>query len=307
MQIFRGYETVGDALSGAALAIGNFDGLHRGHQSLFAEAKARAERAAVLTFDPHPVQVLAPHLAPPLLMTPEEKLAGLGEHGLSAVVVQPFDAAFAATAPSAFVQDILIAGLKVGYVVVGPDFNFGKGGKGDTALLDRLLGEADVGLSVMPPVKEGGMVCSSSQVRQFVLEGRVDVAALLLGHPFWLEGTVEAGDGRGKTIGIPTANLTTARQALPKVGVYATWLRINGTPHASVTNIGLRPTFSGAGVRIETHVLDLPKDTDLYGQSLRLSFVQRLREERRFSGADALVAQIHQDIADARNVLDATR
>jgi riboflavin kinase/FMN adenylyltransferase len=249
MDVFRGYERVGEALKGAALAIGNFDGLHRGHQSLFAEAMARADRAAVLTFEPHPVRVLAPHLAPPLLMTLDEKLAGLEAHGLAATVLQPFDKAFAATAPSAFVQDILIAGLKVAHVVVGPDFNFGKGGKGDTALLERLLGEADVGLSIMPPVKEGGMVCSSSQVRQFILEGRVDAAALLLGHDVWLEGEVSPGDGRGKTIGIPTANLATEREAVPKVGVYATWLTIDGVPQASVTNIGLRPTFEGAGVR----------------------------------------------------------
>lgn len=305
MDVFRGYQQTRGALKGAALAIGNFDGLHRGHQSLFAEANARASRAAVLTFDPHPVHVLAPHLAPPLLMTLDEKIAGLEAYGIAAAVIQPFDKAFAGTAPSAFVQDLLVAGLQVSHVVVGPDFNFGKGGKGDTALLERLLGEADVGLSVMPPVKEGGMVCSSSQVRQFVLEGRVDAATLLLGHPFWLEGEVSPGDGRGKTIGIPTANLSTEREALPKVGVYATWLTIDGAPRPSVTNIGLRPTFAGAGVRIEAHVLDLPTDTDLYGQRLRLSFVKRLREERRFAGADALVAQIHQDIADARTALAA--
>ena len=299
---------VGDRLRGGAVAIGNFDGLHRGHQALFAAAlEAAPERAGVLTFEPHPVKVLAPHLAPPQILTLDEKCAGLAEFGFNTVVVHPFDLAFAQLSPQAFVDDILVGMLKVSTVVVGADFSFGKRGEGKTADLMRHLAAHGATGRVVEPVREGNLVCSSTKIREFVREGRVEAAALLLGHHYNMDGPVVRGDGRGRTIDVPTANLQTARELRPKVGVYATWARIDGGPRrAAVTNVGLRPTFAGetgADVRIETHLLDF--DADLYGSSLRVEFVERLREEEKFSGREALVAQIQRDIVAARGVLGA--
>jgi riboflavin kinase/FMN adenylyltransferase len=288
---------------GGAVAIGNFDGLHRGHQALLSRARAVATdgRAGALTFRPHPVKLLAPHLAPSLLMPYDEKIQAMRELGLDFVVELPFTSAFAALSPSAFVTDVLIDGLGVQHVVVGEDFSFGKGGAGKVDFLREELRKRDVTLHVVEAVKEAGLVCSSTRVRQFVIEGRVDGAALLLGHPFQLSGTVVPGDGRGRTIGFPTANVDTDFETLPKVGVYATWAFVDGERLASVTNIGLRPTFAGEGVRIETHLLI--EQRDLYEKTVRIAFVARLRDEQRFSSADELKDQIARDVSAAREAL----
>lgn len=306
---FSGHDEVGDALSGAVFAIGNFDGLHRGHRALFARAQERAKergvKAAVLTFEPHPVRVLAPEFAPPLILTLEEKLQGIEAAGLDAVVVQPFDPAFAATSPKAFVDDVLHAGLKASGVVVGPDFSFGDKGAGKVEHLERWLAAHDATVDVVPAVKEGGMVCSSTKVRELVREGRVDAAGVVLGRTYAVRGVVETGEGRGKKMKVPTANLETERELLPKIGVYATRARLDdGRLIDSVTNVGLRPTFKGDGqVRIEAHLLDF--EGDLYGHPLELLFLARLRDEKKFAGADELKAQIQRDVTDARAVFAA--
>jgi riboflavin kinase/FMN adenylyltransferase len=288
---------------GGAVAIGNFDGLHRGHQALLARAKVLAPvgRAGAVTFRPHPVKLLAPHLAPPLLMPYDEKIAGMRALGLDFVVEIPFTRLFAALSPQEFIDEVLIDGLGVHHVVVGEDFSFGRGGAGKVDLLRTTLAAHGVTLHVVDAVKEAGLVCSSTRVRQFVLEGRVDGATLLLGHPFQLEGTVVPGDGRGRTIGFPTANIETACETVPKVGVYATWAVVDGVRLPAVTNIGLRPTFAGEGVRIETHLLD--EKRELYGKTLRIAFVARLRDEQRFSSASALTTQIALDVNAARQAL----
>lgn len=301
-----GHVQADDLLKGGVVAIGNFDGLHRGHQALFARARQRAHergaRAGVLTFEPHPSQVLAPHLAPPLILTLEEKLEGLAAAGLDAVVLEPFQPAFARLSPDAFVRQVLVDGLGVSGVVVGQDFSFGHKGAGKVPDLERLLGEVGASVDVMPPVMEQGVICSSTKVRQFVLEGRVDAAALLLGRPYALRGQVRAGDARGRRMGIPTANVETTRALLPKLGVYATRARlVSGARFDSVTNIGLRPTFNGEGVRIEVHLLDF--EGDLYDQQLAVEFRGRLRGEQRFANAQALSAQIARDIEGARALL----
>jgi riboflavin kinase/FMN adenylyltransferase len=294
------------AVAGGVVAIGNFDGLHRGHQALLSRARTRANergaRAGVLTFEPHPTHVLQPAMAPPLILTPVEKIAGLSELGMDVVVVEPFDATFAARSPESFVDDVLVGALRVGGVVVGPDFNFGRHAAGKTADLARLLAPHGVSLDVVDSVREGDLVCSSTKVRGFVLEGRMDAASLVLGRPYWIAGEVVRGDGRGRQLKVPTANVATARDLLPKVGVYATRARTpDGRVYESVTNVGLRPTFEGRGVRIEAHLLGF--DGDLYGQRLHLDFIARLRDEQRFANVDALFAQIQADIATAKKVL----
>lgn len=308
MKFCEGYEQVGEALRGGVVAIGNFDGLHRGHQALFekacAVAKSRNAPAGVLTFSPHPSKILAPHLAPPMILTPEEKREGLALAQIDVCIFQPFDSSFAQLSPQSFVEHILVAGLKVSGVVVGQDFSFGHKGAGKVEDLRRMLEVHNASVHVVEPVMEAGLVCSSSRIRQFILEGRVESAALLLGRPYTLRGSVRTGDARGRRMGIPTANLESQRELLPRLGVYATWARLeSGRIYPSVTNIGLRPTFNGEGTRIEVHLLDY--HGDLYDQELEVEFVAHLREEKRFSGPEELRAQIDADIVAARAHLSA--
>jgi riboflavin kinase/FMN adenylyltransferase len=290
---------------GVVAAIGNFDGLHRGHRALIARARTLADRlgvgVAVVTFEPHPVKVLASRMAPPLILRRDEKEAGLRALGVDVVHIVPFDLALASMSPERFVRELLVHRFDVCGVVVGEGFRFGHKAAGTFEDLRAVFGDDAV---AVPVVKEGGLVCSSTKVRELVLGGHVEAAGVLLGQPYYLEGVVVRGDGRGRTIGIPTANLETGRELLPRVGVYATRAVLDdGRVHGSVTNVGLRPTFAGEGVRIEAHIFDL--DEDLYGRRLRLDMLGRIRDERRFSGVDELVAQIADDIAQARRLLGA--
>lgn len=290
---------------GAVWAIGNFDGLHRGHQALFARARElAAEKGAlsgVLTFSPHPARVLNPQLAPPLILTEEEREAGIAAAGLDLLCVLRFDATLAALPADDFARRVLVEEMGARGVVVGEGFRFGHRASGTVEDLRR---HVEV-VSVVPPVTEGDLVCSSSKIRELVLAGKVDAAARLLGRPYQLSGTVAQGDMRGRTIGVPTANLETRRELLPRVGVYATRaILADGRVFNSVTNIGLRPTFGGQGVRIEAHLLGF--SGDLYGQPLRLDLVARVRDEMRFASVDALVDQIHADIDVARRMLAQT-
>ena len=294
-----------DSARGAVVAIGNFDGLHRGHHALFQAARALAQRhgvaAGVVTFDPHPVRVLAPHLAPPLILREDEKVAGIAAAGIDVVYVVAFDAELAALSPAEFCARVLVERLGVSGVVVGEGFKFGHRAAGRFTDLQAVF--HDRALAV-PSVRDNGYVCSSSKIRELILQGHVEAAAMLLGRPYFIEGDVIRGDGRGRTIGIPTANIDSRRELVPRVGVYATIaILADGSRIPSVTNIGLRPTFQGEGVRVEAHLFDF--DKDLYGQRVRLEVIARLRDEERFNGVDALVAQIKTDAAAARVVLSA--
>ena len=301
----------------SAVAIGNFDGVHLGHQRLFAEAVTHARalggESIVLTFDPHPARLLSPRYAPPLIATRERKLELIAEAGIDLCVVEPFDRALASLSPREFIERIVVGALGAGHVCVGYDFTFGKDRGGSGALLRELGAALGFGVSVIEPVSEGGMVCSSTKVREFVLEGRVEGAALLLGRDVEIDGDVVRGAGRGRTIGIPTANLHPATELLPKGGVYAGWAE-RRTPEGgqrwdAAINIGTNPTFSApaanggraAPVTIEAHLIDFPGEPSgsLYGERLRLGIAARLRDELRFPSVDALIEQIHQDIAAA--------
>ena len=308
MQIVSGHAALSSRLLEPVVALGNFDGVHRGHAHLFAETRRRADarggQAVVLTFAPHPAQVLSPQFAPPLITTPARKLELIAAAGIDCCVVEPFNSALAALSPEAFVDEILLAAIGAREVCVGYDFTFGKSRAGDTHML-RALGEArHFGVTVIEPVAVEGMVCSSTKVRQFVLEGRVDGAALLLGRDFEVEGTVEKGAGRGRSIGVPTANLRPATELLPHGGVYAGWALLeSGACHDAAINIGTNPTFAGGGSRmtVEAHLLDF-SGADLYGSQIRLGFGARLRDELRFPSVDSLVAQIRNDIEATRRL-----
>jgi riboflavin kinase/FMN adenylyltransferase len=306
----------------AILTIGNFDGLHRGHQALLQvmlqlaqadsqdHSSGRPSQTALLTFDPHPLTVLRPQQRHWLLTTPYERLALAADMGIDIGVVQTFTPAFAELDARSFMT-LLKRHLGLVVLVVGPDFALGRNRSGDLATLRQLGEELGYTLHIVEPLSWQGKAVRSSAVRQAVQTGEVGEAADLLGRPYRLVGDVVLGDQRGRLLGIPTANLLPPpNKLLPAHGVYATRAYVPYASghqlYASVTNLGVRPTVDGLNLRIETHLLNFPpagQDDNLYGKTLQIEFVARLRGEQRFPSLDALVAQIHADIALARQML----
>jgi riboflavin kinase/FMN adenylyltransferase len=293
-----------------ALAVGNFDGVHRGHQALVAAAVAAARAsggtAAVLTFDPHPSRVLFPEQAPCTLMTLEQKAEVLAGLGIERVAVLPFTPALAARTAEEFARDVLLGTLGVRSVVVGSSFRFGHGRGGDARALSAMGARLGFSVRVVEPVLDAGEPVSSTRVREAVERGDVETAARLLGRRYFVDGRVVEGDRRGRTLGFPTANIEAENETVPAHGVYACFCRgLDGAPASrpAAVNVGLRPTFEGEATRVEAHLLDF--EGDLYGRRLRLEFVERLREERRFAGMEALRVQIEADVESARAVLRA--
>ena len=287
------------------LALGNFDGLHRGHAKIIDRVRRRAgERGgtpAAMTFDPHPPRVVRPDKAPPLLMTTEQRLEALGRAGMQGVAVVRFTHEMSLWDPETFVRTVLVEWLHVAEVWVGANFLFGHDRAGTFSVLRSLGARYGYRAEKIDPVRYKDFVVSSTRIRRLLAEGRVDEAGALLGHHYFVDGTVVRGAARGREIGFPTANLQTANELVPPAGVYATTATIDGIAHPSVTNIGMRPTFGDVDApQVETHLLDVQRD--LYGAGLRLSFVQRLRDERRFPDVDALRAQIEADCRAARRL-----
>ena len=280
------------------LALGNFDGLHRGHLKIVERVKRGAVEhggiAMAMTFDPHPSRVVRPDKAPPLLMTNEQRLGALDRAGIHCVAVVRFTRELSHWDPETFVRTALVEWLHVSEVWVGANFLFGHERSGNFTLLRTLGLRYGFRAEKIDPVRYKEFVVSSTRIRRLVTEGRMDEAAALLGHPYYLAGTIVEGRHRGREIGFPTANLQTANELIPPHGVYATTLTIDGIVHAGLTNIGLNPTFGDSTTAtIETHVLRY--DGDLYGREVQLGFVQRLRDERRFDDVDGLKAQIEAD------------
>ena len=285
------------------LALGNFDGLHRGHMKIIDRVRRRAgERAgtpAAMTFEPHPPRVLRPDKAPPLLMTKEQKLEALARSGMKGVAVVGFTRELSQWDPETFVRTVLVEWLHVVEVWVGANFLFGHERAGTFSVLRSLGARYGFRAEKIDAVRYKDFVVSSTRVRRLVSEGRVDEAGALLGHQYAIDGTVIQGDRRGRTIGFPTANLCTDNELLPPNGVYATTTRVGEVVYPSVTNVGTRPTVDDSGrVSVETHIFNL--DRDLYGSTIRVSFVQRLRDERAFESLDQLQTQIAADCARAR-------
>jgi riboflavin kinase/FMN adenylyltransferase len=285
------------------LALGNFDGVHRGHVKIIERVvRTSHEHGAtplVLTFDPHPTRVVRPDKAPPLLMTLGQKVEVLDRAGIQGVAVVHFTPDVAAWDPDTFVRLVLAEWLRVSEVWVGANFLFGHDRSGNYSLL-RLLG-ARYGFRAekIDPVRYKDFVVSSTRVRRLIAEGRVDEAATLLGRHYFVDGVVVRGLQRGRVLGFPTANLDSENELTPPDGVYATLVTLDGVVYPSVTNIGVRPTFHQPSAKvIETHLLDMERD--LYGVRLRVSFLQRVRDERTFDGVEALKAQIAADCARAR-------
>ena len=287
------------------LALGNFDGLHRGHMKIIDRVRQRAgERGgtpAAMTFEPHPPRVLRPDKAPSLLMTREQKIEALGRSGMQGVALVTFTRELSLWDPETFVKTVLVDWLHVVEVWVGANFLFGHDRAGTFSVLRTLGMRHGFRAEKIDPVRYKDFVVSSTRVRRLVSEGRVDEAGALLGHHYFIDGDVVAGAGRGREIGVPTANLLTVNELVPPGGVYATLATVDGVVFPSVTNIGLRPTFGDVTAPvIETHLLNVERD--LYGRSVRLSFVQRMRDERAFPDVDALRAQIDADVRSARRL-----
>jgi riboflavin kinase/FMN adenylyltransferase len=285
------------------LALGNFDGVHRGHRKILDRvtrvATERGATSVVMTFDPHPPRVVRPDKAPPLLMTKAQKLEAIADAGVQGAAIVRFTPALSHWEPETFVRTVLVEWLHVAEVWVGANFLFGHDRAGNFSML-RVLG-ARYGFKAekIDPVRYKDFVVSSTRIRRLVSEGRVDEAGALLGHEYVIDGTVMRGDQRGRALGFPTANLCTENELLPPHGVYATTARIGQIVHPSVTNVGTRPTVDASGrTVVETHIFNL--DRDLYGQSIRVGFVQRLRDERAFESLDLLRAQIEADCQRAR-------
>ncbi len=289
------------------LALGNFDGMHRGHLKIIERVRRGAEErgstAVAMTFDPHPSKIVRPDKAPPLLMTHQQKLEALKRGGMHGVAIVRFTSELARWDPETFVRSVLVEWLHVSEVWVGANFLFGHDRSGNFSLLRSLGARYGFRAEKIDPVRYKDFVVSSTRVRRLVSEGRVDEAGALLGHYYMLDGTVVEGQKRGRELGFPTANLCAENEMIPPAGVYATTANVDGMAYPAMTNIGTRPTFeSGEEIIIETHVLDFNKD--LYGSKLRLGFVQRLRDEKKFDGVDALTAQIDADRSRARDLFD---
>src|SRR5688572_14414762 len=284
-------------LTHPVLALGNFDGLHRGHQKIIERVKRGAAEHGgtpmAMTFDPHPPRVVRPDKAPPLLMTKSQRLDALHQAGIACVAVVRFTRELSHWDPETFVRAVLVDWLRVSEVWVGANFLFGHDRAGNFSLLRTLGQRYGFRADKIDPVRYKDFVVSSTRIRRLIAEGRMDEAGALLGHQYVLDGTIVEGRRRGREIGFPTANLMTANELLPPHGVYATTTTIDGIVHAGLTNIGTRPTFGETGTTIETHLLNY--SGDLYGRSVRPGFVLRLRDERRFDDVDALRSQIEAD------------
>ncbi len=297
MKIFHGTDNAG-ILRGTVLTLGVFDGLHLGHQKIMETVVERANATnsvpTAITFDPHPRAVLFPDSAPPLLQTLDQRLANFEVLGIEQAIVVRFDKNFAAQDAEVFLRDIVYERLQAKEVYLGEGFFFGKNRGGNIELLRQISRELGFFADEIPEIKLRGVRISSSKIREHLREGKINLARRMLGRPYGVEGQIVHGDQRGRTIGFPTANLHPNNRVIPKYGVYATATLIDNVWRRSITNVGVRPTFDGdKEPSIESYIFDF--DGDLYGDVLRVRFLHRIRDEKKFGGIDELKAQIAKD------------
>ena len=286
------------------VTLGNFDGIHLGHQSIFKRLKARARKlrcpSGVYTFDPHPLKVVGPGKSPPLILDMEDKIEFIESFGMDYLVLARFTEQFAAKHPDEFVGEVLVDGLKAAEVLVGRNFSFGKGRAGNVRYLKTLASTFGFHVDVVPPVKRSGAVVSSSRVRAMVLDGDLRRAGALLGRPFSIKGRVAKGSRIGQSIGFPTANLEVLSELVPSNGVYAARVKLGRTTHNALVNIGVAPTVKRGSKCVEVHLLDFR--ASIYGRRMEVAFLKRLRDEARFATTGALARQIKKDLARAKRL-----
>jgi len=304
MKTFKGSNNFPANAKNPVVALGNFDGVHKAHQKMFKVAQKLAAKlkgqSVVYTFDPHPVKVLSQASAPPLINTLEQRLELIKDVGIDRVVIEPFLTKFAHMEAAEWFEKILVKRLHAKGVVAGYDFTFGSHRSGTAETLQSLCQDHNITCKILKAQLFRETLISSTQIRQFVSRGDVRHAKELLGRPFYIDGKVVEGKGRGVTLGIRTANLKTDNELLPKEGVYACQARIGRKTYCAVTNIGMNPTFGGETLSIEAHLLDFNKD--IYNKALRLYFLDRIRDERPFASPEELVQQIQKDIKAAKKI-----
>jgi riboflavin kinase/FMN adenylyltransferase len=305
MQIVRHIDDPGLSLTGSVVTLGNFDGIHLGHQALIggavAEAKKLAIPSVVLTFEPHPLKVLAPERAPKMLLAHKDKMQLLQTLGVEIVVIQNFDLSFARLSADEFVRGILVSRLKARKIWVGRDLRFGQGRKGGVAELERWGGELGFAVATVDGILVDGARVSSSRIRQLVMDGHVDAVEPMLGRFHFISGRVVGGHRRGREIGFPTANISTRTEVLPMDGIYATLFHLGERRLLSVSSVGVNPTFGDGPRTVESYILNFTDD--IYGEAGQLWVVSRIRSETKFASVDALVSQIHQDVHSAEAIL----
>jgi len=308
MKIIQDIETIKEPFKSAVITIGNFDGVHLGHQALFHEviemADAMDGTAIAMTFEPHPIRVISQNGHPPLITLVEQKTELIEKAGIDVLICVPFTMDFAAVSARRFVEDILVKRIGMKAIIVGQDYTFGNKREGNVDLLRQYAGELGFEMIVadwIQPSNDNDRI-SSTAIRRLVTDGRMKKAGKMLGRNYQIRGTVAHGRDRGgKLLGIPTANINLHDELCPKVGVYAVIVKYDGKRYPGVANIGYSPTFDDHVFTVEAHLLDFK--ADIYGQKIMVDFVQRLRDEKKFSGIPELIEQIDRDIADAREIL----
>jgi len=308
MEVYLGLDGLPDGMVKPVATIGAFDGIHRGHQQLLGRVNARAKEiggsGVLVTFEPHPQQVIAPGTAPPLLTSREEKIPLLESIGLDAVVILPFNRKLSEMEAEDFVIGILKEAIGVRFLVLGHDHAFGKGRRGRPELLRQMAPEHGFDLEVVEAVRDNGNPITSTLIRNLLKEGSVEKAGKLLGRPYDMKGLVEKGEQRGREIGWPTANiaLPLPEKCLPGDGIYAVRTVVRDRVYAGACSVGVRPTFGSGSRTIEVHILDF--NEDIYGESVEVRFHQRIRDERAFDGVESLVKQIERDVAETRSIFE---
>ncbi len=301
MRLVRGIDDI-EICRGGYASIGNFDGVHRGHQAMLnvLTGLARSNRvpAVAVTFDPHPIALLRPEATPPPLTTIEYRAELLGRYGVDVIVVLPTDRQLLALTAEEFFDSVIRSQLRAKGLVEGPNFFFGRNRAGNVTLLRSLCTANNLSFDVVPPVTVDEQLVSSSVIRSLIEAGDIAHTVRLLGHPYRVQGRVGRGAERGRTLSFPTANLTDVATLCPANGVYAAWALVDSRRHSAAVHVGPNPTFGEAARKVEVHLLDF--DGDLYGQSLDVDFLDRIRDVKRFESVDDLKAQLARDVAAVR-------
>lgn len=305
MNIIYDLKELKTPLNNPVLTIGNFDGVHKGHLVLFEKVKDRAKaiggQSAVMTFEPHPIKVMRPGNGPLLITPTKQKLDLISHAGIDLILCIPFTPQFASISAEDFVQDILVDMLGIKEIVVGYDYTFGYRRLGNIRLLQEMGDKLGFQVHVVDPVRLDDTLVSSTSIRKFVQEGKLSEAKKLLGRDYQIRGTVVKGKNRGgRLLGFPTANLRLIDELIPKGGVYAVTVMVNDKTYYGVTNIGYNPTFGDDALSVETHLLDFSED--ILDKTIKVNFIQRLRDEKTYRSAKELADQIAQDILKAKEL-----
>ena len=307
MQIYYNLDDISVLEQDSVATFGVFDGLHLGHQAVIhqvvRQAAARDLSSAALAFYPHPIAFLAPERCPPILTPRQKRIELLEELGIDTAVFVRFDAYLAQMSPSAFVQDVLVDKLRAKQVIVGYACQFGKNRAGNAEVLQSLGAQFNFNVTITPPTLVKGMPVHSTRVREAVQQGELHLAVELLGRPHSIMGKIVRGDGRGRQLGYPTANIRAENQVHPPNGVYAIRAKLDDRVYGGILNMGVRPTFDGPSFQIEAHLFDF--NEDVYDKEIEIFFIKKVRDERKFPNLEALVKRIGRDVDVARGILDA--